>query len=479
MKLKDIISPFSVNSGLSGDEEITFITDNSKKIQPGSLFLCIKGRHFDGHDAAAGALENGAAAVVCERDMGLEKQIIVPDSRSAYTRFCAAFYSHPEKKLKLIGITGTNGKTTSAFVIKDIIESFGMECGLIGTVKNCVGKGIEYGASLTTPDPYELFSLFSQMAENGCEYCVMEVSSQALDQKRVEGLHFDASLFTNLTRDHLDYHGSFEDYMSAKHLLFENADIAVVNGDDAHSGYMMQSTNCRNVTFGKADKNDYKATEVEMASNGVSYTFCSDNNSEKVFFGVPGNFSVYNSMGAAALLCEIGFDFKAVANALKLCGGVPGRMEVVRTDTPFTVIIDYAHTPDGLENLLKSVRHFATGRVIAVFGCGGDRDRTKRPLMGRIGSEIADIAVITSDNPRTEDPEMIVSEVMQGVDTSKNEAIAICDRTQAIRKALQIAQKGDVVVLAGKGHETYQILREGKIHYDEREIVRDIIEGRI
>ena len=475
MKISELVAEIEYKGGFE-DREISFITDNSEKVGPGCIFVCIEGKRFDGHTKAGEALEKGAAAVVVNRDLGLGNQIITGDTRKAYTLLCAAFHSHPERKLKMIGITGTNGKTTTAFVIKGALENLGHKSGMIGTVKNVIGDA-EEPAALTTPDANDLFALLSRMVNAGCEYCVMEVSSQALDQRRVEGISFACAVFTNLTRDHLDYHGTAENYMAAKHKLFENCDIAVINIDDEAGAYMADNSARRTVTFSlEKDSSDYTAKNIRCSAKGVKYEIVSNEGIGRVSFGVPGEFNVYNSMGAVVCLCELGFDMKAVIDAVSLSRGVPGRMEVVPTQTPYSVIIDYAHTPDGLKNILTSLRKITDGRIISVFGCGGDRDRTKRPIMGEIGTSLSDIAVITSDNPRTENPDAIIEEILTGVEKHRNKKIIVePDRTEAIRKALSLAQEGDVVVLAGKGHETYQILSTGKIHYDEREIVAQIL----
>ncbi len=474
MKLDQIAAELGKSISF-GEREVTFITDNSAKVSEGCIFICIEGKHFDGHTKAVEALEKGAAAVVVQKDLGLEKQILVENTRSAYAYICAAFYGHPERKLKIIGVTGTNGKTTSCFILKSILDGMGHKTGLIGTVKNIVGDK-EYPAALTTPDCYELFGLYNEMVEAGCEYCVMEVSSQALDQRRVDGIHFEAAIFTNLTQDHLDYHGTFEAYKAAKHMLFENSSIAVVNIDDESAEYMLEGTSCRNVTFSiNSDKCDYSAKNIRISASGVKYELLGTGGIGRIHFGVPGKFSVYNSMGAAACLVEMGMDFRAVLDSLVACKGIPGRMEVVPTDTPYTVIIDYAHTPDGLENVLGCVREITEGKVITVFGCGGDRDKTKRPIMGEIAARLSDVAVVTSDNPRSEDPETIIEEIVAGIGKHDSKIIVDSDRTGAIKKALETAQKGDVVVLAGKGQETYQVLASGKIHYDEREVVAKIL----
>ncbi len=474
MKLNQIAA--ELGKGISfGEREVTFITDNSSKVTEGCIFICIEGKHFDGHTKAAEALEKGAAAVVVQKDLGLERQILVENTRSAYAHICAAFYDHPERKIRIIGVTGTNGKTTSCFILKSILDGMGHKTGLIGTVKNIVGDK-EYPAVLTTPDCYELFGLFDEMVKAGCEYCVMEVSSQAIDQHRVDGVHFEAAIFTNLTRDHLDYHGTFENYKAAKRKLFENSSLAVVNIDDESAPFMTEGIDCRKVTFSVNNDNcDYSAKNIRISSSGVKYELVSNSNIGRVKFAVPGNFSVYNSMGAAVCLIEMGLDFKAVLDALALCVGVPGRMEVVPADVPYTILIDYAHTPDGLENVLKCVREITEGKVICVFGCGGDRDKTKRPIMGEIAARLSDVAVVTSDNPRSEDPEAIIEDIKAGIGRGGAKLIVDSDRKDAIKKALKIAGAGDIVVLAGKGQETYQILASGKIHFDEREVIAQIL----
>ncbi|MBQ8762878.1 MAG: UDP-N-acetylmuramoyl-L-alanyl-D-glutamate--2,6-diaminopimelate ligase [Clostridia bacterium] len=474
MKLNQIAADLGKSISF-GERDITFITDNSAKVSEGCIFICIEGKHFDGHTKAAEALENGAAAVVVQKDLGLENQILVENTRSAYAHICAAFYGHPERKLKIIGVTGTNGKTTSCFILKSVLDGMGHKTGLIGTVKNIVGDK-EYPAALTTPDCYELFGLFDEMVKAGCEYCVMEVSSQALDQHRVDGVHFEAAIFTNLTQDHLDYHGTFENYMAAKRKLFENSSLAIMNIDDESAPFMTDGLDCRKVTFSvNNDKCDYSAKNIRISSSGVKYELVSNSNIGRVKFAVPGKFSVYNSMGAAVCLIEMGMDFRAVLDALMLCTGVPGRMEVVPADVPYTILIDYAHTPDGLENVLGCVREITDGKVICVFGCGGDRDKTKRPIMGEIAVRLSDVAVITSDNPRSEDPDLIIEDIMSGVGKGGAKVIVDSDRKGAIKKALDAANAGDVVVLAGKGQETYQVLASGKIHFDEREAVAQIL----
>ena len=474
MKISEVMNGIK-SYDIYEDRDVTFITDDSRKVTEGSIFVCIKGARFDGHDVAAQMLEKGAVCVVCERDLGLPGQIVVENTRKAISLMCANYFGRPADKLKLIGITGTNGKTTTAFLIKNMLKKLGVKAGLIGTVKNMAGDK-EYPAALTTPESFELHSLFNEMVNEGCEYCVMEVSSQALAQYRVEGLHFAAGIFTNLTQDHLDYHGSFENYAEAKSMLFTESDICILNLDDEHAMSMLRNTDGRMVTYSvNQDESDYTAKYIRYKNDGIEYELVTMGYVERVRVGIPGEFTVYNSMSAAVTLIELGFDFSKVLYALSLSEGVKGRIEVVPTDTDYTVIIDYAHSPDGLENIISSLRKIAKARIITVFGCGGDRDRTKRPIMGSIAAKLSDVIVVTSDNPRTEDPDAIIEDILAGIKGSKVRKIVESDRTKAIRAALEEAETDDIVLLAGKGHETYQIFGTEKIHYDEREVVRDIL----
>lgn len=474
MKLSELLKEISTSSSYE-DREVTIVTDKSSEIVEGCVFVCIKGGRFDGHTAAGKAQTLGAAAVICEHSVGVDNEIIVENTRCAYSKICAAYFGNPSRKLRLIGVTGTNGKTTTTFLIKSILETLGEKVGLIGTVKNYVGEK-EYVSSLTTPDSKDLQKLFSEMVYDNCKYCVMEVSSQALAQGRVDGCHFDAAIFTNLTQDHLDYHGTIENYMAAKHRLFEMCDRAIINADDKASEYMVSGTSCKVTTFSvKSDYADYTAKNIIHRATRVQYDLVGKENIGRANVNIPGGFTVYNSMGAVIALTELGFEFSSVLSALRICLGVPGRVEIVPTETDYTVIIDYAHTPDGLENVIGAMREITPGRIITVFGCGGDRDNTKRPIMGKIAGDMSDIAVVTSDNPRTEDPDGIIDQIVSGMNESKAKVVRITDRTQAIRYALSEAKKDDIVLLCGKGHETYQVLANGKIHFDEREIVKDIL----
>lgn len=474
MKLSEILKGINVKNTYE-DCEVTNVTQDSRMIEEGCLFVCIKGGTFDGHSAAREALEKGAAAVLVQVDLGLDRQIITDDTRAVYSSVCANFFGNPADKLKLIGITGTNGKTTTTFLIKQILESAGKKVGLIGTVQNMVGSEV-YPAKFTTPDPYELQKLFSLMVKAGCEYCVMEVSSQALAQGRVNGLEFDIAAFSNLTQDHLDYHKTFENYFEAKRILFKNCKTAVTNADDPHGIKIVEDLPCKVVTYAvNTNEADFVAKNVKFKSNGVEYDLVYELIG-KVHCPIPGRFSVYNSLCAAAVAVTLGLDFGIVLDAVSKSSGVKGRIEVVPTPgTDFTVIIDYAHSPDGLENIITSLREIAKGRVVTVFGCGGDRDKTKRPKMGKIAAELSDYCVVTSDNPRSEDPSMIINDILEGMKGVSTPYTVVENRKEAIRWAIENARKDDIILLAGKGHETYQILPTGTIHFDEREAVAEIL----
>lgn len=476
MKISELLQKVPTR-GVYTDAELTDITDKSNAVTKGCVFVCIRGARFDGHTVACDAEKNGAVLIVAEHDTGAKNQVLVENTRSAYALLCAAFYGYPAERLTLIGVTGTNGKTTTTMLLHGVLTKAGIKAGLVGTVENRVGTKT-YPTSLTTPDCKDLQKLFREMADSGCTHCVMEVSSQALAQYRVDGCHFKIALFTNLTQDHLDYHGDFEHYLQAKKQLFTKADIAVLNIDDKNAYKMTEGLSPRTVTFSvRQDDADYTAKNVICTANGVQYELLGRGDIGRVQLKIPGHFTVYNSMGAAICAIEAGLPFEQVCAQLAQSRGVPGRVEIVPTNTDYTVLIDYAHSPDGLENVITSLREVSEKRIITVFGCGGDRDRTKRPKMGKIVGNLADVAVVTSDNPRTENPNAIIEDILAGMHNCKAKIKVITDRTEAIRYALSIAKKGDVVLLAGKGHETYQILKTGKIHYDEREVVAQILKG--
>lgn len=466
MKLKDLLENNAVTS--VGDIEITSVTDNTKKVKEGSLFFCVKGGSFDGHSAAAEMLEKGAAAVVCEHDLGLgDRQIITHDSRWLYGEVCSAWFNHPEKKMTFIGVTGTNGKTTITNIIKHILMSNGHKTGLIGTIQNEIGNEILHTDN-TTPLTFEYMEVLAKMAEASCEYVVMEVSSFALVQKRIGSTHFKLAVFTNLTQDHLDYHKDMEDYYQAKKLLFDMCDTAIINIDDDYGRRLYNEVNCKKLSFSIIEKADYYADSVEIKSTGSNFTI---NGKTSVKSLIPGMFNVSNITASFAVCTELGIDS---VSAIENYGGVKGRCEVIPTGRDFTVICDYAHTPDAIENILKSVKEYTDNRLICLFGCGGNRDSAKRPKMAQSAVKYADRLIITSDNPRNEDPVAIIDDILAGLKNTDIPYDVVVDRKEAIFYGLQIAEKGDIIVLAGKGHEDYQILAGMKhIHFDEREIVAE------
>ena len=473
MKLSKLLERVETSSCFQ-DVDISFVTDKFSEADKGCLFVCIKGKKFDGHSVAEDVLKKGASAIVTEYDTGLENQIIVKDTRKAFSLLCSAINDNPSDKLKIIGVTGTNGKTSVAVMLRELLEKSGHKTGLLGTVNNIIGDE-NLTSELTTDEPDILYENLSKMVLSDCEYCVMEVSSQALSQNRVEGINFKAGIFTNLTVDHLDYHGDMKSYRDAKKKLFDSSEISIFNSDDENAEYMMAGVAEKATYSIKNDSADYTAKNIKLSETGISYELVGKGVIGRVKVDVPGEFTVYNSMAAAVAGLELGLKMTEISEAFSELGTIKGRMETVPTGKDFSVIIDYAHTPDGLENLLNSVRKVYQGKIITVFGCGGDRDKSKRPLMGEIAGRLSDITIVTSDNPRSEDPEAIINDILVGLENVKSRVFAITDRTEAIRKALKKAKTGDVVVLAGKGHETYQILKDGKIHYDEREIVKEIL----
>lgn len=461
-------------SGFKCECEITDMTSDSRKVAEGVAFVCINGVSRDGHDFAPSAAAKGASVIVCERDLGLENQIIVDSTRSAFAMMCENFFGHPLKKLKLVGITGTNGKTSASFIVKQILEYCGHKCGLIGTIQNMIGDKALH-TEYTTPDTYELHSLFARMAEAECEYVVMEVSSHALAQGRVTGMHFAAACFTNLTEDHLDFHKTMEAYFDAKAALFGMTDCAVINIDDAWGNKIPIADNVELLTYGVENNSaDVKAENVEFFADGVSFTLCTSKSESHVKVPTPGKFSVYNALSAAGCALAVGISPEKIAEALSQSYGIKGRAEVYPTGKDFTIVLDYAHTPDGLENILSSMKAVSDGRVVVLFGCGGNRDPFKRPIMGEAASRLADFVIVTSDNPRSENPDSIIEQIIPGVEEHNTPYVVIANRREAMKYAVEHAQHNDVIVLAGKGHEDYQILSTGKIHFDEREVLAEI-----
>ena len=482
MNLKSILNGLDYEL-LQGTEELEInkINYDSRKVSDNDLFVCVKGYSTDGHKYADKAISNGSKVIVVQDEIDIDNKDVTivkcRDTRKALAVMGANYYDNPSKKMKIIGITGTNGKTTTAFMIKDILESAGKKVGLIGTIANFI-CGEKIHTERTTPESLELQELFAEMVDKGVEYCVMEVSSHSLELDRVYGIQFECGIFTNLTRDHLDFHKTFENYYAAKFKLFERSSIKLINSDDT---YGMQVLNdCRKLnadnlySFSVKSDSDYKAYDEVMGSRNIKFKVKLDKE-EEFILGIPGEYNIYNALGAIGVCHKLGICIDAIRNGIENAV-VPGRCERVAKEynLPYEIIIDYAHTPDGLENILKTAKAFTKGKLIAIFGCGGDRDKVKRPQMGKIGIDIADLAVITSDNPRSEEPMEIIEDIKAGLD--KDNYMIIENRHDAIRKAIEIAQKDDVIVIAGKGHETYQILKDKTIHFDEREVVKEIID---
>ena len=472
MKLRDLIENNAVTA--IGDTEISSVTDDTRKVTEGSLFVCVKGGSFDGHTAAKEMLEKGAAAVVCERDLGLgDRQILTDNSRKLYGQICSAWFGHPERRMKMIGVTGTNGKTTITNVIKHILTKNGRKTGLVGTIQNEIGDEVLHTDN-TTPMTYDFMKLLAKMADAGCEYVVMEVSSFGLCQYRIGASYFDVAVFTNLTHDHLDYHKDMEDYYQAKKMLFDICDTAIINADDDYGKRLYGEVSCKKLSFSVKENADYYADGIKIKSTGSSFWFCSGDKSHLIKTRMPGAFNVSNITAAIAACLEEGLSIDNIIPAIEEYNGVKGRCEVIPTGRDFTVICDYAHTPDAIENILRSVKEYTENDLICLFGCGGNRDAAKRPKMARAAAKYADKLIITSDNPRNEDPEAIIKDILAGIDNSPVNYDVVTDRREAIYHALKIAEKGDIIVLAGKGHEDYQILAGMEhIHFDEREVVAE------
>ena len=470
MLLKDLYC----ESGKLGNIEITGITCNSKEVGPGFAFVCLKGANSDGHKFAPDALKSGAAVIFAETDLGFENQIIVKDTHEAYFDLSAKWFREPAKELKLIGVTGTNGKTSVTYMLKSIFKKAGYKTGLIGTIQNMIDeKAIE--THNTTPDAFTLNKLFREMVDSGCKYAVMEVSSHALDQKRICNVTFETAIFTNLTQDHLDYHKTMDNYLLAKKKLFKMCKKAVLNSDDPYFEKLKEGLDCEIITYSASNNSDYSAKGINYHPSGVEYELVAKGLIKHISVNTGGRFSVYNSLCSAVTAIENGINIDTVVSALKELKGVKGRAEVVETGRDFTIIIDYAHTPDGLKNILSTFKECKKGRLVALFGCGGDRDKTKRPIMGNIAVHNADYVIVTSDNPRSENPTAIINDILEGIKGIPTPVKVIENRIEAIKFAVSNARKDDIIVLAGKGHETYQILNTGTIHLDEREVVKEAL----
>ena len=473
MKLSELLQGVEVLASTAPAAwEITGVAYDSRQVQPGNAFVAISGFATDGNRYISKAMDRGACLVVTEQVPSEPVPYVqVASARGALASMGANWYGHPAQGMTMVGVTGTNGKTSVTLLLKTVLEQVtGAKVGLIGTIQNMIGQEV-IPTERTTPESFALQGLLARMAEAGCQYVVMEVSSHALALDRVGGIHFQAAAFTNLTEDHLDFHGTMEAYAAAKAMLFARCYVRVFNGDDPYCARMLEGASCRPI-FISERSGDLVAQHVRLGADHVTFELRTGNQILPVRVGIPGLFTAYNALTVLGLAQALGLPLEPSAQALAGVQGVKGRIEVVPTPgTEFTVLVDYAHTPDGLENILRSARGFAKGRVVAVFGCGGDRDRQKRPIMGRIGVELADLVVFTSDNPRTEPPMAILLEVLAGATGSRTPWVAVEDRRAAIRYALDHGKPGDVIVLAGKGHETYQEIHGVKRHLDEREEV--------
>ena len=474
MKLKELLRNIPVLHHTADLElDITDVHYDSRKVTAGSLFVAVTGFASDGNRFIPMALSKGAVAVVTAKKPEDDiPYVLVESDRLALALLGCNFFGHPAKAMTMIGVTGTNGKTSTTLLLKQVLEKvLGAKVGLIGTMANLVGDE-EIPTERTTPESFDLQALFGRMRDAGCSHVVMEVSSHAVTLERIGGTHFDIAAFTNLTEDHLDFHKTMDAYCDAKAELFRRCDKAVINVDDSYAPRILEAAACPVLTTSVAAEEGLHAKNLELLAEGISFTAVCGEETAEVHLPIPGKFTVYNALTVMGIAKQLGISLAACAEALKTAQGVKGRVEVVPTPgTPYSVLIDYAHTPDGLENVLSSVKDFCKGRLIGVFGCGGDRDPMKRPIMGEIGVKLSDIAIITSDNPRTEDPMAIIEDILKGVKQEYGEYIVMEDRRAAIRYAMDIAEKDDIIVLAGKGHETYQEIHGVKYHLDEREEV--------
>ena len=461
-----------------GDCEISDLSMDSRKKTGNALFFCISGARFDSHAFAEQAVSNGACALAVERYLDLDvPQILVKNGRRAMTRMSSAFFGYPSKKLRMIGITGTKGKTTTSYLVKAVLEAAGFKCGLIGTTGNMIGSRY-LKSEFTTPEPIDLHRTLKQMVDEGVECVSMEVSAHALAMGRLDGVHFETGCYTNLSQDHLDLFGSMDAYFACKKTFFDPRWIsnASVNSDDARARGILEDLKVPHMTYGIAKNADLYARDIEFNERGVSFIMALSGLKEmKVNLHLTGTFNVYNALAAASVGLIAGFSTDVITAGLESVLSVPGRAEMLETGTPYRVRLDYSHSPDALENILKAVREFTRGRVICVFGCGGDRDKLKRPLMGEISGRLADVSILTSDNPRSEDPFKILSAIEEGVQKSGGEYMIIENRREAIHKALSIAGDGDLIVLAGKGHETYQEIRGVKRPFNEKTVVQELL----
>jgi UDP-N-acetylmuramoyl-L-alanyl-D-glutamate--2,6-diaminopimelate ligase len=481
MKLKDLLTGICVLSSTADPEaEITGVSYDSRAVRPGDLFVAIAGYAADGHAYIPKAAAAGAVCALCQRPPeGAIPYVQVENSRRALAVLGANWFGHPADHMVMTAVTGTNGKTTTTYLLKAILEQeAGAKVGLIGTNQNMIG-GEVLPTERTTPESFEVQSLFARMRDAGCTHVVMEASSHALYEDRLYGIRYRVGIFTNLTQDHLDFHKTMEAYCDAKALLFQNCDVGVCNADDPWTRRLLEHASCEKRFYAVHAPADLRAEEVELAADHVAFDAVTAGERVRVRVGIPGEFMVYNTLDVLLAAQALGVPLEKSAAALARVPHVKGRVEVVPTPgKDYTVLIDYAHSPDSLENVLRTVKGFARGRTVALFGCGGDRDKTKRPKMGKIAADLADFVIVTTDNPRTEVPGDIIRDILTGMEGTRTPYVVVEDRVQAIGWALDHARRDDVIVLCGKGHETYQEVNHVKHHMDEREIVSDFLAGR-
>ena len=481
MKLRELLDRVEVASLHADPElEITGVSYDSRDTRPGDLFVAKTGFAVDGHAYIGKAAVAGAVCVLCERPPETEiPYVLTADSRKALSLVGANWFGRPAESMTMVAVTGTNGKTSTTYLLKAVLEQeAGARVGLIGTNQNMIGQEA-LPTERTTPESFEVQKLFARMRDAGCTHVVMETSSHALYLNRVYGVQYQVGIFTNLTQDHLDFHKTMENYCDAKAILFRQCDRGVYNADDPWAERLMRDAACEKFSYAVKADADLRAEEIELASDHIAFTAVTKTERVKIKVGIPGGFMVYNTLDVLAGALMLGIPLEKSADALARVPHVKGRVEVVPTPGKnYTVLIDYAHSPDSLENVLTTVKGFAKGRTVALFGCGGDRDKTKRPKMGKVAADVADFLVVTSDNPRTEKPAAIIDDILPGLEGTEKPYVVMENRVEAIRYAMNHALPGDVIVLCGKGHETYQEIDHVKHHLDEREVVADYLAGR-
>lgn len=481
MRLLEILKNLKYTIIQGSDTNIKHISIDSRNIRINTLFICIQGMNVDGHNFINAAISDGAVAIVIDKDienLPMNATVIkVENSREALSYISANFYNNPVSRLNVVGVTGTNGKTSTTYFMESILREYNCKTGIIGTIDTRINDepiNIDFATS-TTPDSIELQQILAYMVEKDVASVVMEVSSHALQLHKVDGFIFEVSIFTNLTQDHLDLHGNMEDYKKAKSKLFTMSKNSIINIDDPIGKFMVEQSRGKVLTYSIEKDSDIKAINIKYSNVGVKFDIKIDNTYHNFVIPIPGKFSVYNALGVIGASIALDIPIEVIKTALSKLKGVPGRIQSIKNNKNLTVIVDYAHTPDGLENILGAVRGFTKGNVITVFGCGGDRDKTKRPIMGEIAGKMSNFCVITSDNPRTENPSVILNEVEVGIKHTNTNYIKIVDRREAIKYAINMATPEDAVVIAGKGHENYQIFANKTIHFDDAEVAMEVL----